>query len=123
MSTESGKRAEEAAAKYLELKGYKILDMNWRRPKCEIDIVASKAEKTGLFSREKTVYFIEVKYRRNTEHGSGLDYITAQKLRQMKFAADMWVADENWQGSYELGAVEVAGKDYQVQNFIPEIDK
>jgi len=35
-----GKKGEELARKYLEEKGYKILDTNWRHDKDEIDIVA-----------------------------------------------------------------------------------
>ncbi len=121
MSTAKGNRAEEAAAEYLESKGYKIVDRNWRRPKCEIDIVASKKNKKNLLSKERTIYFVEVKFRKGDEQGSGLDYITDTKLNQMKFAARMWVSENNWEGSYELSAIEVSGDELKITEFIENI--
>jgi hypothetical protein len=37
------------------------------------------------------MYFVEVKYRRTNRQGSGLEYVTAKKLEQMRFAASSWV--------------------------------
>lgn len=119
-TTSTGNKAEDAAVQYLKKKGYKVLARNWRRPKCEIDIVASL--KKSRFSREKTIHFVEVKYRRNAEHGSGLDYITPAKLKQMEFAAKMWVAENSWEDDYELDAVAVSGKDFKVSQHIPNLD-
>lgn len=121
MSTEVGKKAEDVAAKYLESKGYKVIERNWRRPKCEIDIVASKKVSKNPLSKEKTVHLVEVKYRSGDEQGSGLDYITPGKLKQMEFAARMWVSENDWKGSYELSAVEVTGDEFQVAEFIDRI--
>ncbi len=121
MSTAKGNRAEEAATEYLESKDFKIIARNWRRPKCEIDIVASKKLSKNLFRKEKVIHFVEVKYRRSDEQGGGLDYITKNKLNQMKFAAKMWVSENNWEGSYELSAIEVADEDLAVTEFIENI--
>ncbi len=107
-----GRAAEEAAAQYLRKLKFEILDQNWRTRYCEIDIVALKS---------KTVYLIEVKYRRTTGQGTGLDYITASKLKQMKLAGELWVADNNWEGDYELAAVEVSGSSYLVTAFVDRI--
>ncbi len=74
-STEIGRKAEKAAATYLEMRGYRIVESNWRRPRCEIDIIAEK---------DGTVYFVEVKYRRNDDQGGGLEAITTTKLKQMR---------------------------------------
>jgi Holliday junction resolvase-like predicted endonuclease len=62
------------------------------------------AEKDGR------VYFVEVKYRRNAAHGTGLEYITSKKLNQMTFAAEMWVSNNNWSGDYQLAAVGIDGE-------------
>ena len=59
-SVDAGRRAEKAAATYLEMRGYQIIERNWRRPRCEIDIVAKKGD---------VIYFVEVKYRRNDNQG------------------------------------------------------
>lgn len=108
-TTAIGRKAEAAAAVYLEMRGYKIVEMNFRRPRCEIDIIATKSD---------TVYFVEVKYRRNDSQGSGFEAITASKLRQMSYAAEVWVQECKWQGPYQLAAVELAGADFTVMGFI-----
>lgn len=112
-TTSTGRQAETAVKKYLDARGFKVIDQNWRRPRCEIDLVA---EKTGI------VYFVEVKYRRNSAQGSGLEYITSAKLRQMKFAAANWVEENKWRGDYCLSAAEVAGRDFTVESFIDCIE-
>lgn len=121
MSTEIGANAEEVAAKYLESKGYKVMARNWRRPNCEIDVVASKKVSKNPLNKEKVIYFVEVKYRGNQDQGSGLDYITSGKLKQMRFAGQMWVSENDWHGSWELSAIEVAGSEFEVVKFIDNI--
>lgn len=108
----TGKRAEQAAADYLAAEGYRILEQNYRRPHCEIDIVASK---------QKTIYFVEVKYRATNAWGSGFDYITTQKLQHMQRAAVSWIRDRRHNGEYTLAAIEVGGPDYEIQNFIESV--
>lgn len=102
----TGRQAEAAAVQYLERNGYTIRAQNWRTRYCEIDVIAQ--EGSGR------VVFFEVKYRRSNTYGSGLEYITPQKLRQMHFAAELWVAKHNFSGDYTLGAVEVSGPAFEV---------
>lgn len=108
-----GNRGEQVAAGYLERQGFKVLERNWRRRQCEIDIVAQKGT---------VVYLVEVKYRQTDIAGSGLDYITPQKLNQMAYAANRWVAENNWTGEYTLAAIEVSGETFRVTEFIDPID-
>ncbi len=100
MSTQIGDSAEEYVCEYLKSAGYTVLDRNWKTKWCEIDIVAEKA---------KVAHFVEVKFRRSDEYGDGFDYITPAKLRQMGFAADMWVANHSWPGEYTLSVAAVDG--------------
>lgn len=111
-STDTGHKAERAAANYLEMRGFKILELNWRRPHTEVDIIAEK---------EQVVYFVEVKYRRSDTQGGGLDYVTSSKLRRMQRGADSWVVETKYQGEYQLAAVEVAGRDFVVEHFIDNV--
>lgn len=94
----AGHNAEKRAAEYLRSQGFKIRELNWKTRYCEIDIVAEK---------DKSIYFVEVKYRRNAAQGMGLDYITPKKLQQMSFAAEMWVSNHNWSGDYQLAAISI----------------
>jgi uncharacterized protein (TIGR00252 family) len=110
-TTTTGRRAETAAANYLERQGYHVTARNWRTRWCEIDLVATKAD---------TVILVEVKYRRRSLWGSGLDYITTTKYKQMSFAAEFWLATHEWTGLCHLAAIEVSGPQYEVTAFIPE---
>ncbi len=107
-----GRRAEAAAAAFLEQKGCTIIANNWRTRWCEIDIVAE---------RHKVVYFCEVKYRSSQHWGAGLEYITPKKLQQMRFAAALWVASQAWQGACQLAAIEVSGPNFWVTNAISDL--
>lgn len=102
-TTYIGQAAEAAVAKYLAAQAFEVIARNWRRPKCEIDIVANK---------KGVAYFIEVKYRSNPAQGAGFEYVTFKKLRQMRFAAEVWVQENNWSGDYRLAAAAVSGDDY-----------
>jgi len=105
MSTlDSGRKAETKAVAYLKNRGFKIHAQNWRTRYCEIDIVAEKS---------KVIYFIEVKYRQSDKWGGGLEYITPKKLKQMQFAAEMWVHEKSWQGDYQLAAVGISDEDIE----------
>ncbi|MDB5164067.1 MAG: rnhB [Candidatus Saccharibacteria bacterium] len=107
-----GRRAEAKAAEYLKQKGLELLEQNWRTRYCEIDIVGRQ---------NQTIYFIEVKYRSKDTQGTGVDYITAKKLQQMTFAAELWVAKTRWSGNYQLAAVEVSGPEFIVTDFLDDL--
>lgn len=108
-----GHEAEKRAAEYLKRRGYKLVELNWRRPRAEIDIIAR--EKHG------PLVFVEVKYREHSHQGGGLDYITPRKLEQMRFAAELWVSENDYAGEYVLAALELGGADYAVTGFVPEL--
>lgn len=111
-SIETGRKAERAAKVYLEMRGYHILEQNYRRPHCEIDIIA---EKDGL------LLFVEVKYRKDDRQGGGLEAITASKLQHMRRAAQTWIEDSKWRGEHVLSAIEIEGPDFAVMNFIENV--
>ena len=70
-----GLYGEELACKYLQAKGYVILERNFRcRRFGEIDIVASKA---GVLS------FIEVKTRCSSRYGKPAEAVTLAKQRKI----------------------------------------
>jgi uncharacterized protein (TIGR00252 family) len=104
-TTYIGKEAELKVAEYLKSVGFKVLEHNWRTRVCEIDLVAQK---------ENVIYFIEVKYRGNNEQGGGLEYITPKKLKQIHFAAEIWVQQNNWTGDYRLLAGAVSHSNIKI---------
>lgn len=111
-SFDIGRRAETVAAEFLLRKGCAIICQNWRTRMCEIDVVAC---------RDTCIYFCEVKYRASAAFGKGLDYITAKKLKQMRFAAESWVHMHNWRGEYQLCAIEVSGPNFTITNVVKDL--
>jgi Holliday junction resolvase-like predicted endonuclease len=111
-SVETGRRAEAAAADFLERKGCRVVERNWRTRLCEIDVIVERA---GI------VYFCEVKYRAGNQQGRGLDYITPKKLRQMRFAAESWVHAHAWRGEYQLCAIEVSGPKFTITAVVKDL--
>jgi Holliday junction resolvase-like predicted endonuclease len=53
-------------------------------------------------SKDKIIYFVEVKYRSSDSQGGGLEYITPKKLNQIKFAAQIWNQQNDWNGDYRI---------------------
>lgn len=68
-----GKRGEDAAARYLELIGYEVLERNWTCPAGEADIIARDGQ---------AVVFIEVKTRRGIQRGFPEEAVTAEKRQR-----------------------------------------
>lgn len=77
-----GDKGETAAANELVRQGHTIIERNWKTKYCEIDIISQKND---------TLYFTEVKHRKNDSAGGGLNAITPKKLRQMQFAATFYL--------------------------------
>jgi putative endonuclease len=120
-----GKKAEERVAIYLRLKGYRIIERNYRVPPGEIDLIVS---------RGGTLVFVEVKARRGTAQGSPLEAVPPQKVRRISAAAALYLAgrktrpscrfdvvtvgpDKNWLGSPKIRHLENAfsvAEDYNV---------
>lgn len=75
-----GRRAENAATLWLQLKVYRILDRRVRTPACEIDLIATKGN---------MLVFIEVKSRRT--HESALESVTSQLRKRIEQAPRIWV--------------------------------
>jgi putative endonuclease len=109
-TTGLGKSAEAAVADKLEKDGYRILDRNWRRRTCEIDIVGKKGS---------IIYFVEVKYRTSEAQGSGLEYITDKKLTQIKHGAQLWMLENDWDGDWRILAAAV--KSDQLEPIVEEL--
>ncbi len=72
---------ENFAVKYLENKGYKIIERNFRIRYGEIDIV-------GI--QNNTLVFIEVKTRKSSKFGTPLEAITFWKLKDVMKTAEFY---------------------------------
>lgn len=78
---EIGKTGETMAVAFLQEKGYKVLEQNWRYKKIEIDIIATK---------NNVLHIIEVKTRRTIKFGHPEESITERKMTQLKKGAEIY---------------------------------
>jgi ribonuclease HII len=105
-----GDKAENVVAQYLESQNHAILARNWKTKICEIDIVSQL---------DDTMYFTEVKYRKNDDHGSGMAAITPKKLHQMNRAAEYFALKHAGDTMDLLLAVaDVAGLEFELKEWI-----
>lgn len=110
-SKQIGDAAETAAARYLEKHGHKIIERNWKTRYCEVDIITRLGD---------TIYFTEVKYRRQSSQGGGLAAITPQKLNQMKFAAEVYSqSNPKMSTNLCLAVAAVSGQSPVVEIWLP----
>lgn len=93
-----GNRGEELASKYLETKGYEILDRNWTFKKAEIDIIAYQKQQ---------IVFVEVKTRSGNKFGEPEDFVNRSKQRIMERAAEEYIYLMNHHGEIRFDIIAV----------------
>lgn len=81
----TGSRGEEIAASFLDQRGYRILERNFRCKGGELDIVARAPG-------ERSLVFVEVKTRRDRSYGPPQLAVTPFKQRQISKAALTWLS-------------------------------
>jgi len=82
-----GRAAEEAAARHLEARGWRILGRNVRVGRGELDLIAR---------RGPVLAFVEVKARRTRTCGAPEDAVDTAKRRQVARLAELWLAARPW---------------------------
>lgn len=79
----SGARWEKKAETYLLTRGLVLLQRNFSSRFGEIDLIMED---------EKTIVFVEVKYRNSNHHGSGADAVTYHKQNRISLTAAWYLA-------------------------------
>jgi putative endonuclease len=77
-----GEKGENLAAKFLQKKGYKIIEQNYKTRIGEIDIIAMDGE---------TLVFVEVKTRENLYYGRPFESVTRHKRRKILNVAMLYL--------------------------------
>ena len=85
-----GKQSENLAAHYLQLKGYRILESNYRNRIGEIDIIAREGA---------ALVFIEVKARKTGRYGSPKTAVTPAKQAKIANTALAYLKETGQMGS------------------------
>ena len=99
---ELGKLGEQKAVKFLQDKGYIILETNWIFQKAEIDILAQK---------EDTLAVVEVKTRSSIEFGLPQDFVNPKKIQLLVKAVDAFVNKRNLDLNVRFDIIAIHKKD------------
>ena len=97
-----GRRGEDIAAACLAQKGYRILERNYRRMRCEVDIIAAQGD---------VLVFVEVKARSSSAMGLGRESVTAAKQKNIITAAQCYIAERELQdtaGRFDVVEVDLS---------------
>ena len=106
---ETGKQGEEAAARYLQQKGYEVVARNFRHQHAEIDLVAKKG---------KLLVFAEVKTRQNLSFGNPEEFVSSTKARLVMRVAEHYIFTKDWRYDvrFDILAVTLKGDEVQIKH-------
>lgn len=118
MSNEAGKRGEELAASYLEEKGYKIMERNYRYEKNEVDLVGFEPNED--YETGGQLVFVEVKYRKDLEFGRPEEFVDDAKKKRMWRAAEAYLYETKLEGSptrFDIVAISGSLENPEIEHF------
>ncbi len=95
---ELGRFGEERAARYLRLRGYRIVETNYSCRSGEIDLIAR---------RGKYVVFVEVKLRKSAEFAEAREFVTAAKQQRIRTTAALWLSQHETELQPRFDVVEI----------------
>ena len=82
----TGERGEKIARRFLEDRGYSIVEQNYRTRHGELDIIARK---------DGTLVIVEVKLRRTTGFGDPLEAVTPRKRRTIRSMTEEYLSEKS----------------------------
>ncbi len=95
---QQGKRAEMAAAKFLQQSGYAIRERNYRNGKAEVDLI---------IQRGVLLVFVEIKSLRSLRHGHPEERIGNTKTNLFHQAATNYQEEENWEKEIRFDSIAI----------------
>lgn len=109
LNKEIGNQGELLTAHYLKNQGFIILEMNYRKPWGEIDVIVKKNE---------VIHFVEVK---TVSYGTRYDLhqsvlrgtyrpeenVHDYKVKKLSRAIDTWLSEKNWRGEWVIDVAAV----------------
>lgn len=95
---ELGRFGEERAARYLRLRGYRILETNYACRVGEIDLIAKK----GGY-----IVFVEVKLRKSADFAAAREFVTAAKQQRIRSTAALWLSQNETALQPRFDVVEI----------------
>ncbi|MBU1044611.1 MAG: YraN family protein [Candidatus Omnitrophica bacterium] len=94
--SKTGMIGENIARKFLQKKGYTIVEQNFRTKYSEMDLVVKKKD---------LLVFVEVRTKTNEYFGSPEQTINKDKINRLIRSAQAYVAYNKYSGNYRIDAV------------------
>jgi putative endonuclease len=103
----TGSKGEKLAGEFLENKGYKILEKNWRSGRYEIDIIAEE---------KNVLVFVEVKTRTNDYYGYPEESVNKTKQEHILQAAEDYLIrnDINKEIRFDIVSIMIKGNIHKI---------
>lgn len=119
----TGDRGEEIAADFLEAKGYRILERNYRFNREEVDLVCFQPYED--YTQGGELVFVEVKTRRGLGFGRPEDAVTLDKQEAIMRVAEAYLHETRLEGALArfdvvavlLGPSTGAGDEPEIEHF------
>lgn len=103
-----GNRGETLACEYLQMKGYQILQRNYRSKWGEVDIICKISNhKFSNAQMGDIVVFVEVKTKTTSKFGEPWEMVNVWKVEQIKRMGELWCGEYGWEGRVRLDVVGV----------------
>ena len=91
-----GEEGEKIAKKYLENKGYKVIECNYRTKRAEIDIIAR---------HKNELVFVEVRTKQHEQFGTPEDTLDYKKRMRLRLNAAAYIHRKKYNGPYRIDTV------------------
>lgn len=95
---ELGRFGEERAARYLRLRGYRILESNYACRFGEIDLIAR---------RGRCIVFVEVKLRKSGDFAAAREFVTYAKQQRIRSTAALWLSQHETELHSRFDVIEI----------------
>jgi len=115
---ETGDFGEDLAADFLEVKGYRILERNYRFNREEVDLVCFQPYED--YSQGGELVFVEVKTRRGLAYGRPEAAVTLDKQEAIMRVAEAYLHETRLEGAlarFDVIAVLLGGREPEIEHF------
>ena len=95
---ELGRFGEERAARFLRLRGYRIVETNYACRSGEIDLIARRGH---------YIVFVEVKLRKSADFAAAREFVTAAKQQRIRTTAALWLSQHETELQPRFDVIEI----------------
>lgn len=107
---DQGQAGEDMATAFLQNKGFKVLERNFRAGQSEIDIIGMDKD---------CLVFVEVRLRKNADFGLPEQTMSKAKMNALKRGAEAYMRKHNWLGDVRFDFIAIIQKpDLDIEHFM-----